>query len=154
MNEFEDTLLDINRDNLNSIAKKHNDIDTKAIGIITISGFLISFLLGSVTSESCISSILFVLTSLSFLLTVFFSILILKPREAHEPSTLNLITDLKDEDEDVQISRILQTHAEIENELQDVCTGKASELDKAIVGLGFSVILLIIYTIFTFLTSF
>ncbi len=154
MKEFEDALLDINRDNLNSITKKHNDIDTKAIGIITISGILISFLLGSDASESCISFFLFGLTSLSFLLTVFLSILVLKPRDAHEPSTLNLITDLKDEDEDVQISRILQTHAEIEDELQDICMEKALELNKAIVGLGFSVILLIIYTISNLPTSF
>ena len=150
MDEFEEILLSISENNLNTASKKHNDIDTKAIGIITISGILITFITSSFTScKSYVSSILLFLTLLSFLITVFFCIVVLKPRKAHEPSTLMLIEQLKNEKKNVQISRILQTHAEIEDELQDICIDKASWLDKAVITLGVSVILLIIYNIIT-----
>ena len=154
MDEFEEALLDISENNLNAVSKKHNDIDTKAIGIITISGILITFLTSSfTTSKSYVSSILLFLTLLSFFITVFFCIVVLRPRKAHTPSTLYLIEQLKDEDKNVQISRILQTHAEIEDELQDICTDKASWLDKAVRTLGISVILLIIYNIIKGITT-
>jgi Ca2+/Na+ antiporter len=151
MEEFEAALLNISENNLNATYKKHNDIDNKAIGIITISGLLITFLTSSFTSrKSCASSILLFLTLLLFLITVYFCVVVLKPRKAHEPSTLKLIEQLKNEEKKVQISRILQTHAEIEDELQNICTDKASELHKAVTTLGISVILLILYNIITF----
>lgn len=151
MDEFEATLLNISENNLNTISKKHNDIDTKAIGIITISGLLITFIMSSSTPiKGYVSSILLFLTLVFFLITVFFCIVVLKPQKAHEPSTLKLIEQLKNENKDVQISRILQTHAEIEDELQDICSEKASELNKAVKLFGVSVILLIIFSIITF----
>lgn len=154
MKEFENTLLDISCNNINAVAKKHNDIDNKAIGIITISGILISFLASSLSSEAtldiCLLTIFFILTTLSFLTTVFLSILVLKPREASEVSTLNFINELRNEKKEHQIRRIIETSAEIEDELQDICRKKALGLSKAITALGISVMILIIYTILTF----
>ncbi len=81
MDECQETLLSISENNLNAVAKKHNDIDTKAIGIITISGILISFLIGSTSEKSFVSYFSFFLTSLSFLITVYLCVLVLKPRD-------------------------------------------------------------------------
>lgn len=147
MKDFEDALLDISRANLDSAAKKHNDIDNKAIGIITISGILISFLLGFSKPNNSGSAVLFILTALSFLVTVFLSITVLRPRKAHELSTQILIDELKDEKPEYQVSRIVSSSAKIEDELQDICNGKAFELSWAVRALGISVIVLILFTL-------
>lgn len=147
MKDFEDALLDISRANLDSAAKKHNDIDNKAIGIITISGILISFLLGFSKPNNGGSSVLFILTALSFLVTVSLSIIVLRPRKVHELSTQILIDELKTENPEYQVSRTIASSAKIEDELQDICNSKAFELSRAIQALGISVMVLILFSL-------
>ena len=76
--------------------------------------------------------------------------MVLKPRKSNEVSTLNFITELWDETEQNQIRGIIETSAEIEDILQNICNTKAIELSKAINALGTSVIFLIVYAISTF----
>lgn len=154
MKDFEDVLLDINRDNLNSVSKKHNDIDNKAIGLITVSGVLISLLLGFIDTDkvyNCYSIVLLYITAFSFLYTVYLSILVLKPLETYTPSTLNFINDFWNETPVNQIRGILNTSAVIEDELQNVCDAKALKLTKSVKFLGYSVIILTVYALSTFL---
>ena len=147
MTDFEGALLDISRANLDAVAKKHSDIDSKAIGLITISGILISFLLGFGKPNNWISTGFFILTALSFLVTALLSVIVLRPRKAHELSTKILIDELKDEKPENQVSRVIASAAKIEYELQGICNAKAIELSSAVRALGISVIVLILFTL-------
>lgn len=55
MVDFYEAMLDIGWKNLDTENKRHSDLDNKAIGIISITGMLITFLLGSIKSSSGVS---------------------------------------------------------------------------------------------------
>jgi hypothetical protein len=143
---FEDALLDIAWKNLESENNRFKDIDTKAIGIITITGILMTFLTKP-TSSGVISTILFTLTSLSFLGAIFLSIMVIRVRHAETLSTKYLIEDFKDEKSERQIKGLIGTIAETEKNLRSVCNNKAEELTYAVYVLGVSIVLLIFYSI-------
>ena len=143
---FEDVLLDVAWKNLDNENNRFKDIDKKAIGIITITGILMTFLTKP-TNLGVISTILFILVSLSFLDTILLSIMVIRVRKAETLSTKYLIEDFKDEKQERQIKGLIGTIAETENNLRSVCNNKAEELTYAVYALGFSIILLIFYSI-------
>ncbi len=146
MKEFEDVLLDIGWKNLESHYNRFKDIDAKAIGVITITGILITFLTKPATND-CLTKTLFILTMVSFLITIILSILVIRTRKYETVSTKNLIKELSEEKKEDQISRTVGTIADKEQEICDVANTKAKDLRWAIYGLGFSVIMLIFYSI-------
>jgi hypothetical protein len=145
MKDFEDTLMALTMFNIGTANKKHNDIDNKAIGVITISGLLISFLLGFSQAGGSISTILFIIALFSFMLTIWLSIGVLRPRKSHDLSTLCCINEIEDDDP-YKVNHVIGAAAEIEDEIQNICTSKAGGLWNSIRGLTLSVGLLIIYT--------
>jgi len=146
MVEFEAALLDIAWKNLDGENNRFKDIDTKAIGIITITGIVMTFL-SKPASLSIISTIFFILASLSFLVTIFLSVLVIRVRKAKSLSTRYLIEDFKDEKPERQIRGMIGTIAENEKNLRSVCNDKAEELTWAVYALGVSIVLLILYSI-------
>ncbi|MFZ2412182.1 MAG: hypothetical protein WAW23_11470 [Candidatus Methanoperedens sp.] len=148
MKEFEDALLDIGWNNLDSEKNRFKDIDTKAIGIITITGILMTFL-AKPENLGNISSFLFVLTALSFLSTILLCVRVIRIRLADALSTNYLIEDLKNMEPKLQIRGIVKTIANAELSLGMACTSKAEELKYAIYALCASIILLIAYTLST-----
>lgn len=153
MKDFEDAMLDIAWSNLDSENNRFKDIDTKAIGIITITGILITFLsrdlinTDTITTQfNGISTSLFLLTILSFFLTIVFSILALRVRQYDTLSSLNLINRLKNESPGNQIQGIIRNIADTEYDLRDVCNSKAEDLKHAIFTLGLGISFLIFYT--------
>lgn len=95
--DFDETMLDIAWKNLDTENQRHSDLDNKAIGLITITGILITFLLGSVDPTSGVtgSKILFVLVSISFLITVFISVSVLQLKIVEVLSSGNLLRELE-----------------------------------------------------------
>ena len=150
MEEFEDVLIGLSLKNLDAENKRYRDLDNKAISIITISGILISFLVGFVNSSEMIGSkILFTMTTLVFLSAVFCSVLVLRIRMTDILTTRCLIDKLKDKKQERQIRGILGTIAKVEDSLQTVCNTKANELRYSVYLLGIGVMFLILYSIST-----
>lgn len=145
MKEFNDAMLELAWNNLNSEHNRFKDIDTKAIGIITITGILMAFLTKS-ANFGLIHSILLLLIALAFFGAIFFSIGAIKIREMDTLSSKFLIDNLRDKEPTRQIGGIIGTIAETEKNVRDVCNSKAEELEHAVYALGSGVILLIIYT--------
>jgi len=147
MKEFNDAMLDIVWNNLNSENSRFKDIDTKAIGLITITGILMAFLTKS-ANFGLIHSILFLLIAVAFFGAIFFSLKAIKIREMDALSSRLLIDHLRDKEPTRQISGIIGTIAEAEKDVRTVCNSKAEELERAVYALGSGVILLIIYAAF------
>ena len=147
MNDFEDKLLEVSWNNLNIENKRFKDIDTKAISIITICGILTTLLINFGISDNTLSQAIFILTALSFLVTVILSISIIKPREVKSLSTKILIDFFKDKPLEEQVTGIIATAADAEDVLMDTNDLKAQELNKSVKLLGVSVILLIVYSL-------
>ena len=148
MVEFEDTLLDIAWKNLDSENNRFKDIDTKAIGIITITGILMTLIVKP-ENAGPITSFIFILTAFSFLITILLSVRVIRTRWADSLSTNYLIEDLKSMEPKLQVKGVVKTIANAEESLGEVCTCKAKELEYAVYALGASVILLILYTLST-----
>lgn len=146
MKEFDDAMLDIGWKNLENQYNRFKDIDTKAIGVITITGILITFLAKPATND-CLTKTLFILTMVSFLVTIILSILVIRTRKYETVSTWNLIKELSAEKKEDQISRTVGTIADKEQKICDVANTKANDLKWAIYCFGFSVIMLIFYSI-------
>ncbi|NJD52908.1 MAG: hypothetical protein FIB07_08590 [Candidatus Methanoperedens sp.] len=149
MKDFEDALLIVACKNLESEANRFKDIDTKVLGIITITGILITFLMKSADSGK-ISTIIFLLTALSFLVTILFCVFTIKTRYTEAVSTSNLVNDIKNREKEHQLKGIIDTIAVSENTLRMAANSKAKDLRHAIYALGFSVFLLILYSLSVF----
>jgi len=149
MKDFEDAMMDIAWKNYDSENKRFKDIDAKAIGVITITGILMTFL-SKTDNHSEISTALFILTSVSFLGTILFSVKTIKVRGSEALSTDYLIQDLKNENTMRQIRGMIATIAAAEDSQREVCNEKAGDLSCAVYGLGISIILLILYSLSNF----
>ena len=141
-------MLDIAWKNLDSQRNRFKDIDTKAIGIITISGILMTFITKSLNCEYA-PMIFFILTSLAFLVTIILSVRVIRLRETDMISTNNLITQLREEDKERQIRGIIGTIAKVEKSLQTACDTKSNELQYSVYSLGCSVLFLTLYSLST-----
>lgn len=150
MKDFDDAMLDVAWNNLNFQYTRFKDIDTKAIGIITITGILITFL-SKPTGNGCLSNTLFIMTSLFFLITILLSVAAIALRKYEALSTNNLIAELSHEGEKRQIRGITGTMAKVEKEICDAANKKADILKFAIFSLGASIILLILYSISSYI---
>ncbi len=148
MKDFEDAMLDVAWKNLDNEEKRYKDIDAKAIGLITITGILMTFLMKPVSPGS---KILFFLTAISFLATILLSVIVIRVRSAEGLSTTYLIEDFKEEKPERQIRGLIGTIAATERTLREVCNTKANELRCAVYALGLGVGLLILYALSTFL---
>lgn len=146
---FDDALLDIAWKNLDSHYVRFKDVDTKAVGIITITGILVTFMSKPVHSDY-LSSILFMLTSLFFLMTILLCVGVIATRKYEAVSTDHLIDELAGEPDEKQIRRLIGTIAAAESDVCMAANSKAKVLRFAIFSLGFSLILLIIYSLSTF----
>lgn len=153
MIKFEDALLDIGWKNLDSENKRFKDIDAKAIGVITITGILMTFI-SRMDNPSAMSTVLFILTLISFLGTILFSVKTIKVRGGEALSTDYLIQDLKNEKPERQIRGMIATIAAAENNQIKICNEKAEDLSYAVYGLGISIILLILYSLYNFIFTF
>ncbi len=149
MKDFEDAMLEVAYKNLESENNRFKDIDTKVIGIITVTGILMTFLTKSASSGNIVS-ILFILTALSFLGTILLSVSAIRTRWTGAVSTKNLIDELKDKANENQLRGIIATIAESEKSLRTVTNSKAQDLRYAIYALSISVILLILYSLSIF----
>lgn len=153
--DFDDAMLEVAWKNLETQTNRYKDIDSKAIAIMTITGVLVSFLIKSDTNlkyESQISFILFLFTIFSFLLTVLFSISVMRVRNAKILSSKLLIEDFSNQKQNAdKIRGIIGTIATVEDDLREICKEKGEELRRTVITLGISVILLILYSISVFI---
>lgn len=154
MTRFDEVTLDMAWKNISNKNSRYKDMDTKAIGIITITGILLAFINVNQSNftEGSLGKVplyLLALTMLSFLITVFLAIIVIRTRIGTQLSTKILIERLKNVEPEHQIGGVLSTIAELEYRLQGVCNNKANELTRAVYALGLSVILLAIYVIST-----
>jgi hypothetical protein len=157
MKDFDDRLLEIAIKNIEIERTRLKDIDTKALGIITIVGILVTFLSKSVSLEllsasmslKFLSTVLYILTNLSFLITILLCGLTIKVRKIEHLSTDFLMEDLKNENPERQIGGLIGTSASVEKSLSDTCDQKANNLRYAVYALGASIVLLISYSLLT-----
>lgn len=145
MKEFEDAMLEVSWNIFDGELRRHEALDTKAIGIITIVGILITFLIGFVKVEDY-KNVLF-LTIFSFLISVIFSILVLIPRGTHLLSFKELKDKFEGTPQDVQITGIAQTTWKTGQDLRKMCNTKALLLFISVIFLGSGVILLLLLSI-------
>ncbi len=148
MKEFEDAMLDLSWKILEDENKRYRDIDNKAIGIITITGILISFLLAFSNNIVFKYPLFFYLAIFLFLIAVLFSIITLIPREIEALSTKRLIGDFKDNTQASQITGIIATTGKVEKRLRKVCNDKALLLFSSVIALGVGVVFLIVFFLF------
>lgn len=130
MKDFEDALLDIAWKNLDAENQRYKDIDTKATGIITICALLVSILVGFRGEGG--SSLLFILTVIAFLITVFLSVIAIRTRYAKALSTNKLIDKILQETDGHPKRIMIGTIANTEHKLREVCNKKADELTYSI----------------------
>ena len=129
------------------------DIDTKSIGIITITGILITFISRDFINSECITLInclkisLFASTLLTFLVTILFSVLALQVKGYEGLSTKLLKEDLKNEPPVNQIRGIINTISKTEDSMSKINNEKAENLKHAIITLGISISLLILHAL-------
>lgn len=150
MKDFEDAMLDLSWKILDDENKRYRDIDNKAIGTITITGILISFLLAFSDTIASEHHIFYYLAILLFLVTVLFSIIALIPREIEALSTKKLIKDFKGNTQQSQITGIIATTGKVEKRLRKVCNDKAIMLLISVIALGLGVMSLIFYSCSSF----
>lgn len=143
---FDEMLLELSCKNLESHYNRFKDIDAKAIGIITITGILITFITKPTTTE-CLTKTFFALTMISFFVTIALSVWVIRTRKYEAISTDNLIKELSDETKEKQISRLVGTIAATEKKMWEVSNNKAKDLRWSIYCLGFSIIMLIFYSL-------
>ncbi|MCD4845552.1 MAG: hypothetical protein K8R25_13810 [Methanosarcinales archaeon] len=146
---FNDVLLNISCKNLESHYNRYKDIDAKAIGIITITGILITFLAKPV-NNGYLTEIFFTLTMLSFLITIVLTVLVIRTRKYEDVSTDKLIDELSNETKENQINRIIGTIAAAEKKMCEVSNTKAQDLRRSIYSLGVSIVMLIFYSTLSF----
>ena len=146
---FNDALLNISCKNLERHYNRFKDIDAKAIGIITITGILITFLAKPV-NNGYLTKIFFVLTMLSFLITTMLTVLVIRTRKYEAVSTGKLIAELSNETKENQIGRTISTIAAAEKKMCEVSNEKAQDLRRSIYGLGVSIVVLIFYSMLSF----
>ncbi len=154
MKDFEDTLIDISWRNLDIEHNRFKDIENRAFGIITliitISGIITTFL-ARPTNFGVVSKFLFILIYISFLVTILLCLKVISMRSLTKLSTKYLIEGLMDEQPERQIRSTISTIAELEDEFRKFSNIKAKELQYAIYSFGISVILIILYFLWTFL---
>ena len=158
MKDFEDALLDVSINKLTIASNKHSNIDSKAIAIITISGFLISLLAGGSISMICgqiessyiCAKLLFLLCMFSFFIAVWFCTMAIKPRKCKEMTIRDLINHFSNEERERQMRGAIGTMADDESERLDICDEKASKLWNAVRALQVSVFLMGLYAIALF----
>ena len=107
---------------------RYKNIDNKAVGIISITGILMTF-------------------SVFFLVTIILSIMAMSVRQTEALSTKYLIENLKNESPERQIRGIIGTIAEAEADLRKVGNAKANWMRYSVYALGISVALLILYSL-------
>jgi hypothetical protein len=146
MKKFEDCLLEITSKNIESEKKRLNDMDTKAIGIITIIGIVVVFI-SKPENLGRLSATIYLITILSFLITILLCVLVLRVRDFNILETKYLVNDLRDENPETQIREIIDTSADVEASITDACKSKARQLRYAVFALGISMVFLIIYSI-------
>lgn len=151
MREFDDVLLDIALKNLDSEINRFKDIDTKAIGIITIVGILVTFLFKENLGRLNGNLNLFLLPALAFLITILICVSVIRVKGVDVLSTHLLIEDFKDKKSEDKIKGLIATIAKAEKAMRDCCNQKAHQLKYAVFALGISIILLILYSLSTFL---
>ena len=144
MEDFDKALLDIGWKNLDSEYRRIKDLDTKATGIITITGILIAFLIKP--DETVGNPIIFKAALGSFFVTILISVAVIRNRKYEGNSTQKLINELENEDSERQIGGIIGRNAKTEQELCKIANYKAKELRWAIGFLALSILLLIIYS--------
>ncbi len=148
MKDFDEYILEIVLKNIDNEKIRFKEIDTKAIGIITIVGILALFL-SKPENIGRLSATLFLLTSISLLITILFCALAIGVRSYRILSTKLLIEDFANESSECQIGGVIGTSAEVERSLSDACNQKAKDLQYAVFALGASIVLLIFYSLFT-----
>ncbi len=149
MIEFYDAMLDVSWKNWEFQCNRFRDVDTKAVGIITITGILITFLSKAGTS-SRLSETLYFAASMSFLVTILLCVGAIMTRKYEAISSYNLLEELSGEDKEKQIKRLIGTIADKEEKLCKKSNTKAAILRCAIITLGFSILFLIFYSISVF----
>jgi hypothetical protein len=145
---FDEILIELNWKILENQYNRFKDIDTKAIATITVSGVLITFLTRS-SNDNCLTIPFFILTMVSFLITILLGINVVKTRNYEGIPTESLIKlsesmEYKKKD---KIGITAGTIAATEKTMRDAANAKAEDLKISIYGLGYSIILLIIYSI-------
>lgn len=145
---FDEILIELSWKILENHYNRFKDIDTKAIGVITISGVLITFLT-RFSNNNCVTITFFILTMVSFMITILLGINVVKTRNYEAVPTESLIKlseSLEHRKED-KIGITLGTIAATGNTMRDTANAKAEDLKLSIYSLGFSIIMLIIYSI-------
>ncbi|MCQ1534810.1 hypothetical protein FTO70_03710 [Methanosarcina sp. KYL-1] len=143
MKDFEDAMLEVAWNNLDTVIKRFYSLDNKSAGIITISGIFFSLLEGIGNGENLISNVLFLVTGISFIVTIILAILALRTMEIGDVSTNNLLKELNNDDEKEKIMRIVATMGNAEDLWRERSTKKAAKIGMAIYALGLSVLLMI-----------
>lgn len=145
---FDEILIELSWKILENHYNRFKDIDTKAIGVITISGVLITFLTRTSSNSNCLSTTFFILTMVSFLITILLGINVVKTRNYEGIPTESLIklSESMEYKKEEQIGITLGTIAATEKTMRDAANTKADDLKVSIYGLGFSIIMLIIYS--------
>lgn len=143
MKDFNDSLLEIVSKNIESEKKRLNDMDSKAIGIITIIGIIVIFI-SKPENLGRLSATIYLITILLFLITILLCVAVLQVRQFNILVTKYLIEDFRDAE---NLKGIIDTSAEVEASLNKVCRSKAQYLRWAVHTLGISILFLIIYSI-------
>lgn len=146
MKDFEDAMLDVSWNIFDTELRRHEALDTKAIGIISIAGILTTFLIGFVKVEEY-NQIIFFSTVFSFMMAVIFSILVLIPRKTRLLTMSELIDKFEGTEQGIQITGIAATIWKTGRVLRSICNKKAVLLLISIIYLGIGVILLIIISL-------
>lgn len=151
MVDLTDLIIETSRKNLDNAEKRFRELDSKAIAIITVTGILISFLLGSnkfTNSLGITAKLLFLLTALSFLASIYYGVKTIRVRYIHFYPTDYFIENFKQSestDDKIKIATVIEKYSETELELFNICREKGKDLEKSIYALGLSVSFLILY---------
>jgi len=155
MKDFEDVLLDVVLRNGDDERARLKDIETKTFEvitlIITISG-IVSTLLTKPTNSGTMLGVLFVSINVFLLISILFCLrIIFKRAYLAVLSPKLLIEDLKNESLEHQIRSIIATIISETEGFRILANNKAKELQYAIFSFAFSIILMILYSLWTFL---
>lgn len=148
MKEFEDAVLEISWNNLQSEQNRYKDSDAKAVNLITIAGILTTLLIGFGTKSGYFGRIMFILSVMLLFLTVMFSAVSMASRKMEVLSTQCLIDGLEHADIENQVPGIIATVAVVESGLRKVNGEKAKWVQLAIISLSIAVASMLIYSLF------
>jgi hypothetical protein len=151
MSSFEEMVVDLAWKNLEIQIKRFHAIETKTIGLMTLTGVLITIMFSSATKVSGFSGnkIFFALACSLFLVSIICSLYVFEHIKTNPLSILPIVLNYGSDHPSIQAERIVIALRDIEEKQTAVCDEKENKFKAAVSFFSTGIMAMIVYIIST-----